>query len=153
MQDELKTELVDLLDLPTLGFHYPDAVLIPLEIVQSELCSNSEFVPDSVFKIDNATFQLLVKPNESVVFSENEKSMFNNICSNYIRAQNYSIDKMILFHNVDGTKLVECKSYYACELDFFINNVPHRVSCFTQAAIHTQNTPIATVYFVRVIKL
>ena len=145
MQNVLKTELVNMLELESLGFQYPESILIALEAAQNELCLDTGFEPCEVFNLGQYILQTVVINNNPIV-NINQADLVKIALLEHM-AQNRIPGRIVTFNYRSGNRMVETSSFEHCNINIGSCTVP----CFSSAALFLDNHLVLTILFARVI--
>ena len=145
MQNVLKTELVNMLELEERGFQYPESVLLAFEAAQNELCLDTGFQPCVAFNLGQHYLQTVVIDGSPVIDNNQATNIKNSLLEHM--AQNRIPGRIVTFNYRSGYKMVETSTFEHCNLVVGNSTVP----CFSSAALYLDNHVVLTVLFARVI--
>ena len=145
MQNVLKTELVNMLHLESLGFQYPESVLLAFEAAQNELCLDTGFQPCASYNMSPHFLQTVVI-NERPLVDNNQALNIKNALLEHM-AQNRIPGRIVTFNYRSGYKMVDTSTFEHCNI--VVGNLT--IPCFSSAALYLDNHVVLTVLFARVI--
>ena len=145
MQNVLKTELVNMLELEALGFQYPEVIILALEAAQNELCLDTGFEPCVVFNMGQYLLQTVVINNNPII-NNNQADLVKNALLAHM-AQNRIPGRIVTFNYRSGDRMVETSTFEHCNLNVGSCTVP----CFSSATLYLDNHSVLTILFARVI--
>ena len=145
MQNILKPELVNLLQLDVLGFEQPEGALLALEAVQHELCLDTGFAPGPVFSFGQHILQCVTLDQQLQINNEQSIQLYNALLNHL--AQNTVPDRVLNFNYRSGHKMVESCTFEHCNISSGGVTVP----CYSNAALYLGPHLALSVLFARVI--
>ena len=134
-----------MLELESLGFQYPESVLLAFEAAQTELCLDTGFQPCAAFKLDDHCLQTVVI-NENPIINNNQAINVKNALLEHM-AHNRIPGRIVTFNYRSGYKMVETSTFEHCNI--IVGNCT--IPCFSAAALYLDNHVVLTVLFARVI--
>ena len=145
MENVLKPELVNMLDLESLGFQYPDNILLALEAAQNELCLDTGFKPCVAFNMGQHLLQTVVIDNNPII-NNNQAELVKNALLGHM-ALNRIPGRIVTFNYRSGHRMVETSTFEHCNISIGNCVIP----CFSSAALYLDNHLALTILFARVI--
>ena len=134
-----------MLELESLGFQYPENVLLALEAAQNELCLDTGFEPCVSFNMGQHLLQTVVI-NSTPVINNNQAELVINALLEHM-AQNRIPGRIVTFNYRSGNRMVETSTFEHCNITIGSCTIP----CFSSAALYLDNHSVLTVLFARLI--
>jgi len=145
MQNVLKPELVNMLELESLGFQYPESIILAFEAAQNELILDTGFEPCMTFDLGSYFLQTVTIDNAPTL-NNNQAQNVKNALLQYM-AQNRIPSRIVTFNYRSGFRMVETSTFEHCNINLDDCTIP----CFSSAALFLDNHLVLTVLFARVI--
>ena len=145
MQNVLKPEFVNLLQLDVLGFTNPEGALLAFEAVQTELCMGTGFAPHETFNMSQHILQCVTINGSPSVNEQQSIQLYNGLLAHV--AQNKVPDSVLNFNYRTGHKMVESSTFENCNITTGGLSIP----CYTHAALYLGSHLALSVLFARVI--
>ena len=145
MQNILKPEFVNLLQLDVLGFDNPEGALLAFEAIQTELCIGTGFAPHETFNMSHHILQCVTVNGSPAVNEQNSIQLYESLLTHV--AQNRVPDRVLNFNYRSGHKMIESSTFENCNISAGTLTVP----CYTHAALYLGSHLALSVLFARVI--
>ena len=145
MQNILKPEFVNLLQLDVLGFANPEGALLAFEAVQTELCMGTGFAPHETYNMGQHIIQYVSVNGSPAVNEQTSIQLYNGLLTHV--AQNRIPDSVLNFNYRSGHRMVESSTFENCNISAGSLTIP----CYTHAALYLGSHLALSVLFVRVI--
>ena len=146
MQNTLKDELVDALQLERRGFIAVESVLLGLEYAQHEIMTQQDTVPKEVHDFNNdIILQTLLVDTNMTQLTEEQKIQLVDSCLTHVRS-NVIIDKIMTFRYSNGTKMVDVHQYHHCTALPIVQSLA--IQRFIIATVYLSSRPVLSVLFV-----
>ena len=145
MQNILKPEFVNLLQLDVLGFDNPEGALLAFEAIQTELCMGTGFAPHETLNMGQHILQCVTIDGSPAVNEQNGIQLYNSLLTHV--AQNRVPDRVLNFNYRSGHRMIESSTFENCNVTAGNLTVP----CYTHAALYLGSHLALSVLFARVI--
>lgn len=139
--NQLKTELVQGLNLEYHGYSHPEAVYFALEIAQAEICNDTHSSPGTTFSIGSNMLQCLTVNQAEIDLSSHNENIMNSL----LQHSNSGIhpDGIVHFNFGSGDKMVEISTFKNCNIVCGLFSI----SSFAIATLYLDTRPLLSVVF------